>query len=101
MFKTGLALGFAAGYVFGSKAGQERYQQILDAARSFTSNPGVQRFTNEVNKTVSLGRERAAGAASKTVERVGDQLADKTSKASDRVASPSGQSGASNGQETT
>lgn len=90
MFKTGLVLGLAAGYVLGAKAGKDRYQQIVSATRSFTDNPGVQRFTSEVNKTVNLGRERATGAASRTVERAGDQLAQKTGKATERVTSKSG-----------
>jgi hypothetical protein len=71
MFKTGLVAGFAAGYILGSKAGRERFEQIRDAARQFSSNPGVQRFTNEVNKTVNLGKERAKEAASQAVETAG------------------------------
>ena len=30
-FKTGLLLGFAGGYLLGSKAGRERYDQIMNA----------------------------------------------------------------------
>jgi len=71
MFKTGLVAGFAAGYILGSKAGRERYDQIKDAARQFSSNPGVQRFTSEVNKTVNLSKERAREAATQAVETAG------------------------------
>ena len=40
--KLGLAVGFAAGYVFGSKAGRERYEQIIAASRRLMSNETVQ-----------------------------------------------------------
>ena len=31
-FKSGFLVGLSTGYVLGTKAGQERYQQIVDAA---------------------------------------------------------------------
>jgi hypothetical protein len=40
--KLSLALGFAAGYVLGSKAGRERYEQLVAAGRQLWSNPTVQ-----------------------------------------------------------
>jgi hypothetical protein len=40
--KLTLALGFAAGYVLGSKAGRERYEQLVAAGRELWSNPTVQ-----------------------------------------------------------
>ena|SRR5437867_7706252 len=40
--KLSLALGFAAGYVLGSKAGRERYEQLVAAGRELWSNPAVQ-----------------------------------------------------------
>jgi hypothetical protein len=40
--KLALAVGFAAGYVLGSKAGRERYEQIVATSRAFWSNPTVQ-----------------------------------------------------------
>jgi hypothetical protein len=88
MFKTGLALGFAAGYVLGAKAGRERYQQLMDAARAFSDNPGVQRLTNEVSKTVNMGRERATTAATKTAERAGNRLAEATGRTSSQPSEP-------------
>ena len=33
-FRLGLGIGFAAGYVLGTRAGRERYYQIQNAARS-------------------------------------------------------------------
>ncbi|MEN3359353.1 MAG: hypothetical protein V7637_3335 [Mycobacteriales bacterium] len=40
--KLALAAGFAAGYVLGSKAGRERYEQIVGASQRVWSNPTVQ-----------------------------------------------------------
>ena len=90
MFKTGLIAGFAAGYVLGSKAGRERYQQIVDSLRSFSQNPGVQRVSEEVNRTVNVGRERATTAANQAVEQASSTIAERTTKARERAAGKGG-----------
>lgn len=41
-FRITLALGFAIGYVLGSKAGRQRYEQIMRTARKIRENPSVQ-----------------------------------------------------------
>ena len=86
-FKTGFLIGLGAGYVLGAKAGRERYDQIVEATRAFLDNPGVQRLTDEVNKTVSIGKERVSSAASRGVEQVSGTLAEQASKARSFVAS--------------
>jgi hypothetical protein len=40
--KLTLALGFAAGYVLGSKAGRQRYEEIVSQARKVAGNQTVQ-----------------------------------------------------------
>jgi hypothetical protein len=85
-FKSGFLIGLGAGYVFGAKAGKERYQQIVEATRAFMDNPGVQRLTEEVNKTVKLGSERVSSAAGRRVEQVSGTLAEQASKARGFVA---------------
>jgi hypothetical protein len=85
-FRTGMLVGFGAGYVLGAKAGRERYQQILEATRAFMDNPGVQRLTDEVGKTVNLGKDRVSNVANRKVEQLGDTLADQASKAKEFVA---------------
>jgi hypothetical protein len=62
-FKSGFLVGLGAGYVLGTKAGQERYQQIVEATSKLRENPGVQRLTGEVNKTVAVGKDRVAETA--------------------------------------
>jgi hypothetical protein len=96
-FKAGFLAGVATGYVLGAKAGQERYQQIVEAVRSFRENPGVQRLTGEVNKTVTLGKERVSEAASRTVEQVSDKAAEQAGKAREAVAGAARKAGGSTG----
>jgi hypothetical protein len=86
-FKSGFLVGLGAGYVLGAKAGEERYQQIVDAAKSVRENPGVQRLTGEVNKTVAVGKDRVTEAASRKAEQAGDAAAAQASKAKEAVAS--------------
>jgi gas vesicle protein len=87
MFKTGLVIGAAVGYLLGTRDGRERWEQIVAAARGFSSNPGVQRLTEEVNKTVSVGKERASTIANQKVEQASSTLAEKASQAKQKVAS--------------
>jgi hypothetical protein len=89
-FKSGFLVGLGAGYVLGTKAGQERYQQIVDAASRLRENPGVQRLTGEVNKTVSVGKDRVAETASA-----------KADQAKEAVASAAGKAGDSTGTSTS
>jgi hypothetical protein len=62
-YKMTFAVGFAAGYTLGSKAGRERYEQISRAARTFAENPAVQSAAGMVTARVSS----TVGAAKKTV----------------------------------
>jgi hypothetical protein len=62
MFASGLAIG----YLLGSKAGRERYDQIVGAARKFWESPTVQEAAGVVqeqaNKLYSQGKDAASGA---------------------------------------
>jgi len=60
-------LGFAAGYVVGSRAGRERYEQIVRVARKVSENPTVQETTGVV-------QAQASGYLSTAKERVADRL---------------------------
>jgi hypothetical protein len=57
-FRTGLLVGFGVGYVLGSKAGRERYEDIRRAWNAFTGNPTVQR-------AVATGKDAAETGARK------------------------------------
>ena len=53
------AAGFAAGYVLGSKAGRERYEQIAEAARRMRGTPAVQQAQQKAKDMVGTGVETA------------------------------------------
>jgi hypothetical protein len=76
-FKSGFLVGLSAGYVLGTKAGQERYQQIVGAASKLRENPGVQRLTGEVNRTVSVGKDRVAETAAAKADEAKEAVASK------------------------
>jgi hypothetical protein len=76
-FKSGFLVGLGAGYVLGTKAGQERYHQIVDAASKLRENPGVQRLTGEVNRTVSVGKDRVAETAAAKADEAKEAVASK------------------------
>jgi sirohydrochlorin ferrochelatase len=88
-FKSGFLVGLGAGYVLGTKAGQERYQQIVDAVGRLRENPGVQRLTGEVNRTVSVSKDRVAETAAAKADQAKEAVA---SKVGDSTGSSTGTS---------
>jgi hypothetical protein len=88
-FKSGFMVGLSAGYVLGTKAGQERYQQIVEAAGKLRENPSVQRLTGEVNKTVSLGKDRVAETAAAKAEQAKEAVSSAASRADDSAGTTS------------
>jgi hypothetical protein len=53
------AAGFAAGYVLGSKAGREKYEQIVETARRVRGNPAVQQAQQKAKEAVGTGVDTA------------------------------------------
>lgn len=74
MKKLILLLGIAIGYVAGSAAGRERYEQIRSATRRVKANPQVQ-----------AGAAKAAEAAKDAAPVVRDKAADAASSVSAKV----------------
>lgn len=56
LYQVSFACGLAVGYVFGAKAGRERYEQIVKNARAFAEHPVVRQTARNVQSA-------AAGAA--------------------------------------
>ena len=94
-FKSGFLVGLSAGYVLGAKAGEERYQQIVDATSKLRENPGVQRLTGEVNKTVNVSKDRVAETAAAKADQAKEAVASKADQAKEAVASKVGNTGSS------
>ncbi len=63
-------VGLAIGYILGTRAGRERYEQIKRSAQRVADNPKVQ----EVAGLLGAQATRIAAAAK---DRVGDRFADK------------------------
>lgn len=72
--KATFALGFAAGYVLGARAGRARYEQIRQATRSFMANPAVQSaagsLQHQATDVLATAKDRAA-------DKLGERLGDK------------------------
>ena len=87
--KFGIAVGLAAGYVLGTRAGRERYQQLTASAKRLADDPSLQRLQEELNGLFGPGRQEQTGGTSSetTVERVADYAADKAHSASARTGS--------------
>ncbi len=66
--KATFLAGFATGYVLGSRAGRERYEQIRRSAKALSASPVVQRATTSVQHQAGdalvAAREKATGAIS-------------------------------------
>jgi hypothetical protein len=100
-FKSGFLVGMGAGYVLGTKAGQERYQQIVDAAGKLRQNPSVQRLTGEVNRTVNAGKDRVAETAAAKADQAKETVAAKADQAKEAVSSKVGGNAGSSGATTS
>jgi hypothetical protein len=96
-FKSGFLVGLGAGYVLGTKAGQERYQEIVSAAGKLRENPSVQRLTGEVNKTVSLGKDRVAETAAAKADQAKEAVANAAKRSDDSGATSTTTTTASSG----
>lgn len=79
MAKTAFLLGAAAGYVLGTRAGRERYEQIRTTAQQFWQNPKVQQRVTEVE-------ERAAATASDLSSTAKEKAGDLAGQAKEKVA---------------
>lgn len=63
--------GLALGYVLGTRAGRERYEQLKKSARQFAQNPAVR---NTAESAAQSSREFAGKAYHAVSEKVGDKV---------------------------
>jgi hypothetical protein len=71
-FKTGLLVGFGIGYVLGTKAGRERYEELKASWEQFVGKPTVQSVVDTGKQVVQAGKDRTL----KAVEKAGDNVKD-------------------------
>jgi hypothetical protein len=81
--------GLALGYVLGSKAGRERYEQLARSARQVAQNPAVR---NTAETAAHQGRQFADKACHAVSEKVGARVPDSVAQ---RVRSLRERTGAS------
>ncbi|MFE7751448.1 YtxH domain-containing protein [Streptomyces sp. NBC_01341] len=79
--------GVALGYVLGTRAGRERYEQLKKSAQRLAENPAVR---NAAESAAHGGREFAGKAYHSVSEKVGDRV---PVSVSDRVRSLKERSG--------
>jgi hypothetical protein len=73
-FKSGLLVGFGVGYILGSKAGRERYEELRGAWDQFVGNPSVQRVVTKSKEVVDTGVQRGIRAVESTSDDVRTRL---------------------------
>ena len=64
-FRMGLALGFAGGYVLGSKAGRQRYEQIERTSKKIWESAPAEKIRHEI-------AEKVPDAVSAAAHKVGE-----------------------------
>jgi len=72
--KLTLAAGFAAGYVLGAKAGEQRYRQIESKFRELAGMPAVQDLTSNLADTAGQIGDKAKATVNDKVSAVGDKV---------------------------
>jgi hypothetical protein len=77
MKKSYLLIGFGAGYILGSRAGRERYEQIRSSAKKFAGNPTVQSAAGKAQETVAQQAPVVAEAMKEKVSSAASAAADK------------------------
>ncbi|MFD5077797.1 YtxH domain-containing protein [Streptomyces sp. NPDC058371] len=80
-YRLTFVAGLALGYVLGTRAGRERYEQLRKTARQVAQNPAVR---NTAESAAQQGREFAGKAYHVVTEKVGDRVPDSVA---DRVRS--------------
>lgn len=78
MKKLTLLTGVAIGYVLGTRAGRERYEQIVSGAKRFAGNPTVHSAASKAQETVASQAPTVAGA-------VKDKVSSAASAASEKM----------------
>jgi len=79
MGKMGFFVGFGAGYVLGSRAGRERYEQIRRLYENLVSSSTFQEATDKAKGAVGTGLSSATHKASEGVSKVAGAVKDRKS----------------------
>lgn len=72
-YRLTFVVGLALGYVLGTRAGRERYEQLKKSAQRLSQNPAVR---NTAETAAHQGREFAGKAYHAVSDKVGDRMPD-------------------------
>ncbi|NEY35566.1 YtxH domain-containing protein [Streptomyces sp. PRKS01-65] len=72
-YRLTFVVGLAVGYVLGTRAGRERYEQLKKSARRVSQNPAVR---NTAETAAQQGRQFADKAYHAVSDKVGDRMPD-------------------------
>ncbi len=89
-FKSGLIVGFGAGYVLGAKAGRERYDQIRAFWHTLSGSPAVQRATEKAKEAASTGTQRGLSLIQTGVGKTGSAVRTRLRRDDDETTSTDG-----------
>ncbi|MEU9667160.1 YtxH domain-containing protein [Streptomyces bobili] len=70
-YRLTFVVGLALGYVLGTKAGRERYEQLKKSAQQVAQNPAVR---NTAESAAQQGRQFAGKAYHAVSDKVGDRM---------------------------
>ncbi|MFE5140208.1 YtxH domain-containing protein [Streptomyces fagopyri] len=70
-YRLTFVAGLAVGYVLGTRAGRERYEQLKKSARRLAQNPAVR---NTAETAAQQGRQAAGKAYHAVSEKMGDHV---------------------------
>jgi hypothetical protein len=94
-FKSGMVVGFGVGYVLGSRAGRDRYEELKRYWQTVTGSPKVRQVTARTRETAEEQAKRSLHVVQKGVEKAGTAVRerlqkeeDPTSEVKDRLAGP-------------
>lgn len=73
-YRVSFMAGVAVGFVLGTKAGRERYEQIKGLARKAADNPSVQQAAAAAQAQASELARTARERVSERVPKIGDKL---------------------------
>jgi gas vesicle protein len=76
-FKTGIALGFAAGYLAATKASEQTRAQVNDMVERVRQNPRVQQATETVTRDARKLGDAVEQRVRSVADRRTDEVADK------------------------
>jgi uncharacterized protein (DUF2336 family) len=79
LYRLSFIAGFAAGFVAGTRAGREKYDQMVKLAKTAAENPTVQQAAGAI-------QAQASTLASTTAQKVGGQLHDKVPQMAQHAA---------------